>query len=390
MEKICYRCDARNDMYATVCQNCGYDLYEEVKLISSKKRKTKPVFYIMFGLVIPLILVTTYFIGLYIYLYGLENYNSEVFLNKYIDLIKSDNYEEIMKYNGIKEDKFNTKREFAMYIKREYGADHDKAIIVKNSALSTEKDDFYKVQFNGKKLKEYKLSKTDEKKFNYFNTWLVNAPEQDIYTESVKIYAPSGIDVFLNDILLTEEYVVNDGEKYSYYSGIKDLDYKHPKILCYEVNDLMGVSSVHAKRKDGELCNIDLKDDNYEVIANISPDLLKELKPMAEEFAKKYAAFVAEDCKFSELSEYIYKNTQIYDTLGEFYNGWFPEHSTFGYENIEFGNMLWYDENHASIQVKFNYYITYGNNKRRDYPVAYEVYYAKIDGKWLVTDVKNF
>jgi len=52
--------------------------------------------------------------------------------------------------------------------------------------------------------------------------------------------------------------------------------------------------------------------------------------------------------------------------------------------------MLWYDENHASIQVKFNYYITYGNNKRRDYPVAYEVYYAKIDGKWLVTDVKNF
>ena len=390
MVKICYRCDAKNDMYATVCQNCGYDLYEDVKLINAGKRKTKPLLYILFGLVLPLILVTTYFIGLYIYLYGIENYSSEVYLNKYIELVKSDNYEDIMKYNGIEEDKFNTKKEFAMYINKEYGVNHDKAIIVKNSALSSENDDFYRVQFNGKLIKEFKVSKTEEKKFNYFNTWLVNSPEQNLYSESIKIYAPLGIDVFLNEVLLTDEYISNEEEKYSYYSGIKDLDYNHPKLYCYEVKDLMAISSVQAKRKDGELCNITFNEGVYKVTANIPPEDLKELKPLAEEFAKKYAAFIAEDCKFSELSDYIYKNTQIYDTLKEFYNGWFPTHSAFGYENIEFNNMLWYDENHSSVQVKFNYYIIYGNNKRRDYPVAYEIYFAKIDGKWLVTNVKNF
>ncbi len=390
MEKICNRCDAKNDMYATVCQNCGYDLYDDLKFNNTKKRKSKRKYYVIFGLILPLILVSTYFAGLYIYLYGLENFNSEVYLNKYLDLIKSDNYEEIMKYNGIKEDDFNTIKEFKMYIDREYGENHDKTIIAKNQILSTENDDIYKVQFDGKIIKEFKVSKTDEKKFNYFNTWLVNKPEQNVYTESVRIYAPLGVDVYLNEVLLNEDYIIKEEKVYSHYDGIKDLDYNHPKLICYEVNNLMGVSSVQGKRKDGELCKITLNEGNYEIIADIPVNEMEELKPLAEEFAKKYAAFIAENCKFSELSEYLYKNTQFYDTLKEFYNGWFPEHSSFGYEQIEFGNMMWYDENHASIQVKFNYYITYGNNKRRDYPVAYEIYFARIDGKWLVANVKNF
>ena len=390
MEKICNRCDAKNDMYATVCQNCGYDLYDDLKFNDTKKGKAKTKYYVIFGLILPLLLVSTYFGGLYIYLYGLENYNSEVYLNKYLDLIKSDNYEEIMKYNGIKEDEFNTIKEFKMYIDREYGENHNKTIIIKNQMLSTEKDDIYKVQFDSKIIKEFKVSKTGEKKFNYFNTWLVNKPEQNMYTEIVKIYAPLGVDVYLNEVLLNEDYIIKEEKVYSHYDGIKDLDYNHPKLICYEVNNLMGISSVQGKRNDGEPCKITLNDGNYEIIANIPPNEMEELKPLTEEFTKKYAAFIAENCKFSELSGYLYKNTQFYDTLKEFYNGWFPEHSSFGYEQVEFGNMMWYDENHASIQIKFNYYITYGNNKRRDYPVAYEVYFARIDGKWLVANVKNF
>ena len=388
MKKICYRCDAKNDLYATVCQNCGYDLYEDVKIKTEKRRR--PVLYLIFGLILPLILVSVYFTGLYIYLYGFENYNSEVYLNKYIDMIKADEYEKIMRYNGIAEDRFNTKREFSMYINREYGAKHDRAIIVKELSLSTENDHFYKVQFNGKKIKQFKVSKTGEKKLNYFDTWRVNPPEQNPYTESVKICAPIGIDVFLNEALLTEEHLTSKEEKYPHYKSIKDENYNHPKLVCYEVDNLMAVSSVQAKRKDGGLCHIAVNKDSYRVTANISPQDLKELKPFAENFAKKYAAFIAEDAKFSDLSEHIYKNTEFYDTLREFYNGWFPVHSGFGYEDVKTDNMLWYDENHASIQVKFNYYITYGDNKKRDYPVAYEIYFAKIDGKWLVADVKNF
>ena len=390
LNKICYRCDAINDLYATVCQNCGYDLYEDVKLNSTKTRKSKRKFYIIFGLILPLILVSTYFTGLYFYLYGIENYNSEVYLNNYIELIKSNNYEEIMNYNGIKEDKFNTQKEFAMYIDREYGVNHDKTIIVKDSSLSTENDDYYKVQFNGDIIKQFKVSKTEEKKLFYFNTWQVDKPEQNIYTEYVKVYVPVGIDLFINDVLLTDEHLTNEQEKYSHYSGIKDLDYNHPKLVCYEVDNLMGISSMQAKRKDGGVCDIIQKGNDYKVVVDISPAELEELKPLAEEFAKKYSAFIAEDCKFSELSSYLYKNTEFYDTIKEFYNGWFPEHNQFGYENLMFDKMLWYDENHASIQIKFNYYIIYGNNKKRDYPVAYEIYFAKIDGKWLVTNVKNY
>ena len=389
MYKICYRCDAKNDLYATVCQNCGYNLYNEIEDVD-KIKKGKPKYFLIFGIVVPLIIITLYFIGMYVFLYGFENYNSEVYLNEYIDLIKNKEYEKIMKINNIQEDKFNTSKEFATYIDKEYGNDIDKIVVVKNTTSSNENDEYYKVQFDNKNIKEYKLSKTYEKKLLIFNTWAIQKPEQNIYTESVKIYCPIGVEIYLNGSLVTDEYLTNEEFIFTEFSGIKDEAYKHPKLICYEINNLISISSLQAKQRDDSLCEIITEKGYYKVTANIPKKEEEILKPLAEEVSKKYAAFIAEDCTFSEISTYIYKNTEFYDTLKEFYNGWFPEHSTFGYENIEFNNLLWYDENHSSMQVKFNFFITYGNNKTRDYSVAYEIYFVKIDGEWKVINIKNF
>lgn len=389
MNKICYRCDAKNDMYATICKNCGYDLYQDIKLMSKANKKSKaPLLYLIFGFILPLIAVSIFFTGLYGYLYGYENYNSEVFLNQYLELIKTDNYKEIMEYNGIKTDKFNTEKEFSMYISKEYGEKHDSTIIMKESSLSTGNEEFYRVQFNGKAIKQFKLIKTGEKKLRYFSEWRVEKPETNVYTESAKIFAPVGVDVYVNEVLLDEENLSSEEEIFPHYKGIKDKNHKHPKLICYEVDELMAVSSVYAKRKDGKLCDIALDDNVYKVTSGVPANDLDELSQLAEDFAKQYAAFIAMDAKFSDLKKSIYQDTEFYDTLKEFYNGWYPEHDSYGYENVKSENMMWYDENHASIQVKFNHFVMHPKYKRRDYPVAYEIYFVKVDGKWLVAELK--
>jgi ribosomal protein L40E len=389
MSKICYRCDAKNDMYATICKNCGYDLYEQVNIINKAKKKSKaPLIYLIFGFILPLLAVSIFFIGLYGYLYGYENYNSEVFLDKYLELIRTDNHKEIMKYNDINTDRFNTENEFGLYMSKEYGEKHDSTVIMKESSLSTENEEYYKVQFNGNTIKQFKLEKTGEKKLRYFSEWKVEKPEINVFVESVKIFAPMGVDVYVNDVLIGEEMLSSEEEVFPHYKGIKDENHKHPKLVSYTVDNLMAVSNVYAKRKDGELCDISLEKDVYRVTSGIPSNDLDELEQLAGEFGKQYAAFIAMDAKFVDLKVNIYQNTEFYDTLREFYNGWYPDHDNFGFEDLKVENMLWYDENHASVQVKFNHYVMHPKYKRRDYPVAYEIFFVKIDGKWLVAELK--
>ena len=72
----------------------------------------------------------------------------------------------------------------------------------------------------------------------------------------------------------------------------------------------------------------------------------------------------------------------------EFYNGWYPDHDSFGFEDVKVDSLLWYDETHVSVKVRFNHFVMHPKYKRRDYPVAYEVYFVKINGEWLVAELK--
>lgn len=389
MSKICYRCDAKNDMYATICKNCGYDLYEQVNIINKANKRSKaPLIYLIFGFILPLITVSIFFNVLHSYLYGYEYYNSEVYLNKYLDLIKTDNYKEIMKYNNIETDKYNTEKEFAMYMFKEYGEKHDSPVIMKESSLSTDDEEFYKVQFNGNVIKQFKLVKFGEKKLRYFNEWMVEKPESNVYTDSVKIFAPIGVEVYVNDVLLSKDKLGTEEVVFDYYKGIKDENHEHPKLVSYTVDKLMAVSNVYAKGRDGQLCEMNLEEGVYKVASGLQIEDSSEIEQLAQDFSIQYASFIAMDAKFADLKKKIYQNTEFYDTLMEFYNGWYPDHDSFGFEDVKVDSLLWYDETHVSVKVRFNHFVMHPKYKRRDYPVAYEVYFVKINGEWLVAELK--
>ena len=356
----------------------------------ASKSKKGIIGYIVFGLIIPVIIISVYLVGLYYYLYGFENYNSEVYLKEYLNLLASDDYEKIMKYNNIETDEFNSSLEFGMYMDEEYGEDRQKQVIIKDEKKSTKDKHYYNVQFGGKTIKEFVVNRTEEERLFVFNTWKVEPTEKDIYRKSVKVFVPEGVDIYVNDVKVSKDHLTDEEIVFEEFKAILDEGHVHPKLSCYEVTDLMAVSNVAVKREDGGACQLDVKDGVYYVTSEIPPEILEVVKPFAEDFAKKYSAFISEDYKFRDLKEFLYKNTTYYKTLSEFYNGWFPVHTGFGYENVEFLREKLYDNNHVSIQIKYNFYVTHGNDKKRDYPVAYDIFLANIEGKWYVVNVNNF
>lgn len=386
MKKVCEKCNTENSLYAEKCVHCGKDFYENIKPVNKKSKK-----FLIFGIIVPLIIVSIYFTMLYSYLYGFENYNPEVYLNKYIQLLQSNNYEKILKINEFKETYFNGKSEFVEYLNNKYGNFKDKVKIIKDNNLCTNDKYVYNVQFGKGNINKITLLKTDKKKLLYFNTWKVDKPEKYFENEKeIKIYCYKNIKVKLNEKLITDEYK-ESCENIELFNNILDDKFESPKLICYNIKKLLNITSISAEMPTGEKCEVINNDDGSYIVKPVMNNVIKEsIEPLTIEVGKKYAAYIAEDYTFRDLKNYLYKDTQFYKTLLEFYNGWFPLHSSFKYDNVVIEDMEWYSDICCSSKIKFDYVITYKNNRKRKYDIAYKIYFTKIDNKWLVSNITNY
>ena len=96
------------------------------------------------------------------------------------------------------------------------------------------------------------------------------------------------------------------------------------------------------------------------------------------DFVKIYAMFITNNAAFVNIEPMLYKNTDFYDGLKQFYNGWYNEHEGFGFSNIEFSNIDKLGENAFTIDIKFTHTVTrYG--KKYVYECNYRV--AFLDDK---------
>lgn len=386
MKKVCEKCNTENDLYAEKCVCCGQDLYENIKPVNKKRKK-----FLIFGVIIPLILVLIYFVMLYGYLYGFQNYNSEVYLNEYIQLLKDSNYEEIVKINDYKETYFNSNDEFAKYLENKYGNFKDKVKIIKDNSLSTNDKFVYNVQFGKGNINKIILLKTDKKKLLYFDTWKVDKPEKEFDNKkNIKIYCYEDVKVKLNSKLVTNEYK-ESCKSIDVFNNILDESFNSPKLVCYNIKDLLNITSLTAEMPTGEKCEvIDNKDGSYNIKSVVNNNVKNNIETLTEEVGKNYAAYIAEDYTFRDLKKYLYKDTQFYKTLLEFYNGWFPLHSSYRYDNLVIEDIDWYSDVCCSSKIKFDYVITYRNNRERKYKISYNIYFTKIDNKWLVSNITNY
>jgi len=344
------------------------------------------------AVVIPLIMVSAGLFVLSKFLYGAEYYSPTVQLEKYVELLRTKDYTGAMDFVGLKTSPFNRVEEFAAYFKSYYGDSVESSVFTERKLHRTEQSRFYDVQINKKAAQKFKLTKTGEKKLIYFDSWKVEM-ETVIPAKTAVIQVPPGVKLTLNGTAVTADYkLAVSTYTPEYYKNVKD-DKMKLNMDTYQIGGLVAISSIEAVTATGEACEVSLLKEDKEnntstniVKLPIPADKVQELKSITETITKKYAEFVAKDVSFADLAPYLYQKTKLYDDLKEFYNGWFTGHQTYGFENVEFFSLQYFNDTHSAVGIKFKYFVT-KSDKRYEYDVKYTAYLIKVGNSWLLADL---
>lgn len=339
---------------------------------------------------IPLLIVAAILFAFSKFLYGVEYYSPTVELEEYVQTIKAKDYSKAMDILGIKTAPFNGMAEYTAYFDKYYGDKIDKYVFIERKLQETDKEVFYDVSINNKVSQKFKLTKTGVKRMYLFDSWKLSLVE-DLPMSKVVIHTVPGATLTVNGNAVGDDYLLPDpAYTLSYYKSIKD-DSKNLPVESYQVSGLIAVSSIEAVSAAGEKCDVTLLGEKdgvmtYLVKTPIPASQTDILKAAGLEITKKYSEFIAKDITFSQLQPYLYKNTLFYDNLREFYNGWFTGHDSYGFENIKYFGLEWFDETHCKVGIEMNYYV-YKAEKRFDYPIKYNVFLLKVGNKWLLADL---
>lgn len=149
-------------------------------------------------------------------------------------------------------------------------------------------------------------SKAEEIEFGML-PWKLYKEEFDfkgLYT-SVEIVVPKSYDVYLNNIKLGSEYIVEEGIRYDvledYYDEFADL----PTKVKYKFDNVIGTLEPTVKDENGKDFVIDENKDDSQYIVQCSEEQLARLSEFAAGFADRFLKFSAGLSSYDRLMPYI-------------------------------------------------------------------------------------
>lgn len=198
------------------------------------------------------------------------------------------------------------------------------------------------------------------------------------------ILAPQHVQVSLNGVTLTEQDQTEAGTPVKGYQGLPE-GYEAPAMVQYQIEGLLQQPEVTASTPEGENCMVSATDENNAVQITVQPDQQKidELTQLAMNTAKTCAKFTSEDASFYDLSLSLIPQSEFYNAMRSFYNGWYVSHDSYQFEKESIGDWRQYDPQHISCQLSFQYVVNKGSS-RHEFPTAYEVFMVNTENGWKV------
>lgn len=297
----------------------------------------------------------------------------------YMGLLSTENYDEIYETSGFKSSEFAGKTEYISYLKNVYAGDLTKASLRKKTSHNKE-EQVYEVQIDGRHAATVELvpAKPDSK-----YKW--QARTRIHYLADVSITAPPHVQVLINGKTLGAEYIKEQDLVVAQFYGVQG-EVETPKLVRYVVSGLLSPPEVTAQKQEGTPCTVAGEQVFFTVSSPVDADKQPERKALLEKVAKTYAAFITRDATAKDLHQYLYKDTDFYNAIKNFYNGWYIEHDSFDYRNVQVSELEEFSGNDFTGTILFDYVICKGR-KEYVYPSSYQLTFMNFDGRWLVTSL---
>ena len=251
----------------------------------------------------------------------------------------------------------------------------------------------YVVTVAGEPFAVVRLEKKEETAEYGHPLWQLR--EVEIFVEPTinrSVVAPENASVYVNGILLSEDYVietVKKNEHSAYYAEFSEL-VSLPGYKTYEMKDLFEEPEVYIENMLGEPMEVvfDEKEKTYRTDFGGSEAIQKEVRDYTIQFLKDYALHVTNDLKAWELDKYFTADSALLKGIKEYPPQWYDDHMPPEFKNEEVKEFILYTENAFSTRVYLEQYIYVPFSNRIEMLVTdMNVFYVKVDGEWKVSGI---
>lgn len=354
------------------------------------KRKKRSVFFICY-IIFFLALLISVGIGLRFLWLALNDYESTMpvyVMARARDEFANKNYSDILEQSGSSLSEFESKDFFNEYMTNKI-ADKEIEFVKKSGSSSTFPT--YILSAGETNLATISLKeKTDKSKFGFKQYEVDLITDVISFDEEITIIAPSNATVFLNDIEVTEKWIVENNIEITKLKNVIEKLTEKPTLVKYKITGLISKPKINAIGFLENECEIIIDEEKKIAIAsqNGNMEMIQKHEQLAIEVAKVYANFTSNDTEFSNLSKYLLKGMPLYRNLSILDVNFYSQHDSFEFKNVETSNFLMYNDSCFSCEIKFDYCINrIAQNKNFVFPSDITLYFIKSDGNWLVGDL---
>ncbi len=352
-------------------------------MINYFNKRTKFGKIVIISSLITILFIITFWVWLYFKLDAYQKTTSTYGLETVTNIVLDNSYDELSKLTTLNKNEFETKNNVVSSIKN-YINDNTPNYI-KNLKDSTEDLLIYDIKEDNNILGTVTLERKDGKvKWKPINVTYNNT----VY--NVNISVPEGSKVYINDILVSEKYLV-DKVKYAALERVSE-DISMPYLENYKIDNFYNIPTIIVKDENSNSVTMNKKENNetitYESKVNsLSVDNTFEHYDMIINDAKTYSKFTSEDASFTQIASRMEKGSVIYNNLRTMEVWWYLDHEKIDFSDITVSNLINYSETLFSVDVKYTYYV-YRKGKEFEYPTNITITYYEDNGKWLIGDLQ--
>lgn len=306
-------------------------------------------------------------------------------------LFESKDYPTIRNRCGFVPSRFTNENDFDQYLMQHLQEDELTLKKVRNE--SSEKQVTYLLEAGKEPIAQMVLQQQSKEDFLGRSTWQLSTLQllSPLMPDYV-IQTAENVKVQVNGTLLADTDKSNGGSVPEGFSGLPDI-YPVPTVVQYRITGLLQKPEITATALNDNICEViempsKERPEGIQISIQQHPAQQQtEAEEIAIAAAQKNAMFITGDAGFHELSSYLVPGSDYYKKVSGFYNGWYIDHDSHSFEDIQVTNMELYSPEHLVCTLSFVYVIQKGG-ERFEYPSCYQMFLIYTESGWKVANME--
>lgn len=267
-----------------------------------------------------------------------------------------------------------------------------KEITYREDSTYRESEPVYLILADNEPVAKISMAKEDSK--IGFDRWAIEYVYVTNYlpdSQSIKISAPEGTKVLVNDKTVTDQYIIQENGTPSILVGVEEYLDEIPSTTVYEINGLLETPEVTAEDADGNELEVFSGEGSYSVGYGADEEFIASVQDRIDTVIEAYGLYFIN--KSSALNGYLLPDSQLAEDISLTVTGFYLNSKVTGYSfsSRDISNIVRYSENCFTCDIYYKLDMSFVSDAYHDdnqYANATWVF-IKQNGNWYLSYCQN-